>query len=143
MGMGDALADALREDRAAGAESAAIRARAEVGSVKSELQRQVRRAGSLEQDAKMWENHAKKLEGALAETNALASAGLIVINAMIKAMETMRPDQREAFREKVANLARARMQKLDEERAFGPKHVNIEGAFGRYADEQNKLLGIV
>jgi hypothetical protein len=136
--MGDAVADALREDRAAGAESAAVRAQAEASRVRGELHTQEKRATSFSRDAQMC---AKDLEKALAESTALASAGLIVINAMIKTMETMKPDQREKFREQVAQLARARMQKLDTDRVHGDHHVSIEHTFA--AREQSKLLGIV
>jgi hypothetical protein len=141
MGMGDAVADALREDRAAGAESAAVRARVEASNSKNEAQRQTRRADGLSHEAKMWERHAKHLEEVLAQRNAMASAGLIVIDAMIKTMETLAPDQRERFRDHVAQLARARMQKLDADMVNGPTHVSIARTFG--ADPQNKVLGIV
>ena len=140
MGMGNALADALVADWAAGAEAAAVRARAQASKAKDDLHKQERRATTSARDAQMWEKHARELEKALAESTALASGGLIVINAMLKTMETLQPEQREKFRDQVAQLARARMQKLDNERVHGEHHVSIEQTFG--TREQGKILGI-
>lgn len=141
MGMGNALADALVADRAAAAEAVAVRARAAESNAKEALQRQTTRVGALELEARMWEKHAKHLEEVLAQRNAMASAGLVVIDSLVKAMETLPPAQRERFREHLAQSARARMQKLDEDRVNGATHISIVKTFA--ADPQNGALGIV
>ena len=141
MSLGDALADVMLEGRAAGAESAASWARADASRARSAQADAESDAYKQKMLTQAWKEHAKKLEQVLAERTALTSAGFIIINAVIKTMETLPPAQRESFRDHVAQLSRARMQKLDGERGNGPNHVSIESSFR--SESENAILKIV
>lgn len=141
MSLGDALADVMLEGRAAGAESAASWAAADASRARSAQAEAELDLYKQQLQTNNWKKHAQELEQLLAVRTAQTSAGLIVVNAMIKVMEAMQPDQREQFRASVAQIARARMQQLDSARCNGPAHMSIQNAFS--TAPQNQQLKII
>ena len=141
MGMGDALADAMLEGQAASARSAANWARADASRARSDLARTEVKAYGHQVEAKLWKDYAKELEEVLAKNTALASGGLIIVNAMIKVMESLPPAQREQFREQVTKIARTRIQTLDSENRNVDGRVSIEAALR--SNSVNSTLRVV
>lgn len=141
MSLGDALADVMLEGRAASAESAANWARADASKARSALARTEVKAHGLQVEARQWKEYAKELEAVLAKNTALASGGLIIVNAMIKVMESLPPVQREQFREQVTKIARNRIQTLDSENRHVDGRVSIESALR--SDSVNSALRVV
>lgn len=112
-GVSIGLAIANEQNRAAAAESAARRAEAAADTAE-------RRAGNSHelsinalQMMHKWKARAQENEE-LAVLNAReATAGLIVMNAVLKAMEDIPPNIREKFFKDVVSIAGARMDFLD------------------------------
>ena len=141
MGMGDALADVMLESQAATAESAANWARADAANVRSDLSRAEVKAVGYQVEARRWKDYAKQLEATLAEARALGSGCLVVVDAMVKVMESMPSAQREQFRERVVQISRARILQLDRESRNENGWVSIENAVKK--DSFNNALKIV
>lgn len=141
MGMGDALADVILEGRVARADSRAAHANADAAEARRELSNTQVGALKTQIEARMWKDYAKELEATLANTKALASAGIIVVNAMVKVMESMPASQREQFRENVARIARERIRTLDENGKNVEGRVSIEKALRN--DAVNSSIRIV
>lgn len=144
MGIANALADVLLEGRvsraksnARFAEDDASDANSRADDAETDLRKEKRKTRALQERVNF-------LEQSLAETKATCSAGLVVVNAMVKVMESMSTDQREQFRAEVAKLALARMRVLDEQKGnavAGIAHASIEKAFA--AKAANQILRIV
>lgn len=141
MGLGDALADVMLEGRAADAESSSARARVDLSRARSALADQELETYKSEKDAANWKKWALNLDNELIDTKALCSGSLIVINAMIKVMERMQPEQREKFRDSIAQISRARIQELDAEYAGKKGYSSIANAVE--SRDMNKILGIL
>lgn len=141
MGMGDALADVMLEGQAASARSAANWARHDASRARSNLARTEVAAQGYQVEARQWKAYAQELEAVLAKNTALASGGLIIVNAMVKVMESLPPAQREKFREQVTKLARDRIQTLDSENRNVEGRVSIETALRN--DAVNSTLRVV
>ncbi|WP_139222987.1 hypothetical protein [Paracidovorax wautersii] len=139
MGLARGIADAMESGRANGAESVAAFAQADADHARRMLRDANRTA---DRQVGEWRALAGKLDSALKERNAQASAAFIVINGVLKAMETeLTPELREQFRQKVVQVARARIVELDLKNKSDPERMSIAEAFkGHHA---NQTLGVV
>ena len=105
MSMARGMADAMVSGRAAAAESDAAFAADRASMAEARASGARIRAARAEQEAAGWKAEAERMTKLCAERAADASAGLIVINAFIKYMETMPVQEREKLRQFVAHAS--------------------------------------
>ena len=144
MSMARGMADAMVSGRAAAAESDAAFAADRASMAEARASGARIRAARAEQEAAGWKAEAERMTKLCAERAADASAGLIVINAFIKYMETMPVQEREKLRQFVAHASLKRMRELDADMEFrkrNPVYPSIEAAFKGLA-KQNDYLKI-
>lgn len=104
------IADAMLESRASGAESAAAFAAADAAHARRMLHDSEM---SADRQAEEWRNYANKLLDTVYERTAEVSAAMVVIDSVIKEMESvLPPGQREQLRQAVARRARDRLEEL-------------------------------
>ena len=144
MSMARGMADAMVSGRAAAAESDAAFAADRASMAEARASGARIRAARAEQEAAGWKAEAERMTKLCAERAADASAGLIVINAFIKYMETMPVQEREKLRQFVAHASLKRMRELDADMEFrkrNPVYPSNEAAFKGLA-KQNDYLKI-
>ena len=95
MSMARGMADAMVSGRAAAAESDAAFAADRASMAEARASGARIRATRAEQEAAGWKAEAERLHRRIEERSSTVSAGLIVINAFIKYMETMPVHERE------------------------------------------------
>ena len=144
MSMARGMADAMVSGRAAAAESDAAFAANRASKAEARASGARIRAARAEQEAAGWKAEAERMTKLCAERAADASAGLIVMNAFIKYMETMPVQEREKLRQFVAHASLKRMRELDADVEFrkrNPLYPSIETSFKGLA-KQNDYLKI-
>ena len=144
MSMARGIADGMLANRASAAESDASYAKSRASTAEAQASGARIRAARAEQEAAGWKAEAERLKQLCAEKVATTSAGLVVINAFIKYMETMPVHEREKMRQFVAQASLQRMRELDADEDFRkkyPLHPSIEAAFKGSA-KQNDYLKI-
>lgn len=134
------IADAMLESRASGAENAAAFAAADAAHARRMLHDSEM---SADRQAEEWRNYANKLLDTVYERTAEVSAAMVVIDSVIKEMESvLPPGQREQLRQAVARRARDRLEELDREHAKSdPRRRNLVATFAK--EKANKDLRIV
>ena len=122
MSMARGMADAMVSGRAAAAESDAAFAADRASMAEARASGARIRAARAEQEAAGWKAEAERLQKLSGERSSTISAGLIVINAFIKYMETMPVQEREKMRQFVAQASLQRMRELDADEDFRKKY---------------------
>lgn len=146
--MGDfarGIADGMLQADLDSAQRSSASARRAADDAEMERYRARMEAARAKGAAEGWQAEAEKYKKAQAESWGIASAGLIVINAFIKYMETMPPMEREKMRQFVAHKAGYRMMELDNDEEFRKKYPHfpsIQKSFEAQL-EQNAFLKIV
>ena len=144
MSMARGIADGMLANRASAAESDASYAKSRASTAEAQASGARIRAARAEQEAAGWKAEAERMTKLCAERAADASAGLIVMNAFIKYMETMPVQEREKLRQFVAHASLKRMRELDADVEFrkrNPLYPSIETSFKGLA-KQNDYLKI-
>ena len=144
MSMARGIADGMLANRASAAESDASYARSRASTAEAQASGARIRAARAEQEAAGWKAEAERLHKRIEERSSTVSAGLIVINAFIKYMETMPVQEREKMRQFVAQASLERMRELDADEDFRkkyPLYPSIETSFKGLA-KQNDYLKI-
>ena len=144
MSMARGIADGMLANRASAAESDASYARSRASTAEAQASGARIRAARAEQEAAGWKAEAERLHKRIEERSSTVSAGLIVINAFIKYMETMPVHEREKMRQFVAQASLQRMRELDADEEFRkkyPLYPSIETSFKGLA-KQNDYLKI-
>ena len=145
MSMARGMADAMVSGRAAAAESDAAFAANRASMAEARASGARIRAARAEQEAAGWKAEAERMTKLCAERAADASAGLIVMNAFIKYMETMPVQEREKLRQFVAQTSLQRMREIDSDPEFrknNPHNPPIEQRF-KELSRQNDYLRVV
>ena len=144
MSMARGIADGMLANRASAAESDASYAKSRASTAEAQASGARIRAARAEQEAAGWKAEAERLHKRIEERSSTISAGLIVINAFIKYMETMPVQEREKMRQFVAQASLERMRELDADEDFRkkyPLYPSIETSFKGLA-KQNDYLKI-
>lgn len=144
MSMARGIADGMLANRASAAESDASYAKSRASTAEAQASGARIRAARAEQEAAGWKAEAERLHKRIEERSSTVSAGLIVINAFIKYMETMPVQEREKMRQFVAQASLERMRELDADEDFRkkyPLYPSIETSFKGLA-KQNDYLKI-
>ena len=144
MSMARGIADGMLANRASAAESDAAFAANRASMAEARASGARIRAARAEQEAADWKAEAERLHKRIEERSSTVSAGLIVINAFIKYMETMPVHEREKMRQFVAQASLQRMRELDADEDFHkkyPLYPSIETSFKGLA-KQNDYLKI-
>ena len=144
MSMARGIADGMLANRASAAESDASYAKSRASTAEAQASGARIRAARAEQEAAGWKAEAERLHKRIEERSSTVSAGLIVINAFIKYMETMPVQEREKMRQFVAQASLQRMRELDADEDFRkkyPLYPSIETSFKGLA-KQNDYLKI-
>ena len=144
MSMARGMADGMLANRASAAESDASYAKSRASTAEAQASGARIRAARAEQEAAGWKAEAERLHKRIEERSSTVSAGLIVINAFIKYMETMPVQEREKMRQFVAQASLERMRELDADEDFRkkyPLYPSIETSFKGLA-KQNDYLKI-
>jgi hypothetical protein len=146
--MGDfstGVADGMLQGRAIRAESAASGAALALNNARRQAGRDVDLAEQKSvtnlKAMELWRAKAMELDALSKKNAAIGSAGLIVMNAMIKIMEQMPGDQREKFRDQLVQLSRKRILEVDNESKGRPDFLDVEAHMKEL--HQNKVLGVV
>ena len=145
MSMARGMADAMVSGRAAAAESDAAFAADRASTAEAQASGARIRAARAEQEAEGWKAEVERLQKLGGERSSTISAGLIVINAFIKYMETMPAQEREKMRQFVAQASLQRMREIDSDPEFrkkNPHNPPIEQRF-KELSRQNDYLRVV
>ena len=122
MSMARGIADGMLANRASAAESDASYAKSRASTAEAQASGARIRAARAEQEAEGWKAEVERLQKLGGERSSTISAGLIVINAFIKYMETMPVHEREKMRQFVAQASLQRMRELDADEDFRKKY---------------------
>lgn len=122
MSMARGIADGMLANRASAAESDASYAKSRASTAEAQASGARIRAARAEQEAAGWKAEAERLHKLSEERSSKISAGLVVINAFIKYMETMPVQEREKMRQFVAQASLQRMRELDADEDFRKKY---------------------
>lgn len=134
MGYGDGVYQGMQDGDLFRAQSSDARSRANARRSEDE-------ANQLHIKNQLLVREIHRLKSGFESNTALASAGLIVINAMLKAMDDLPdPVMRERFRERVSQLARNRMREVDAQPSEVKDRKSILNEF--QGQPEARLLGI-
>ena len=135
------MADGQLIGRAMRAESGASSANAAVDDAERLARWESDRADSAVSNSHLWQKEVLRLRALLKEANGAASAGLIVMNAVIKVLDEMSPVERDQMKERLVNISRARIILRDNEMRNTPAFLDIESQMRQLPE--NRALGIV